>query len=174
MPHAVQEGTQWQSYLFLAYPVFPLAGCHIERKARITRTALVELGCQRSTETRWTDVLTDEMQFVAAQATPMRCSGPWRWFRRSLRTEVGHSRGRLVRLTVMNDGASVNRAELALIPRAAHVSRRYGHGAPSLCCPTRIIDSRGVVVTRDFTPNGPIQASDRRWALHRWFPEAES
>ena len=54
-----------------AHPRFPLPRCHVERKARITGAALVELGLYRGTEAGWTDVLTDEVQFVVAKAAPM-------------------------------------------------------------------------------------------------------
>jgi hypothetical protein len=98
-------------------------------------------------------------------------SGP-RWLRRLLRTKVGHP---LVRGAVMNDGAAIKRAVLALITSAVHVPGRHRNRVPPLYRPARVIHSRGVLITRDFTANGPIQAENgrrvvwRRGVFHGWF-----
>ena len=116
-------------------------------------------------------MLTDQLQFVVAEAAPMGCSGP-PWVRRLLRTKVGHCGAwteTLVRVTVADDGASISGAVLALIPRAVHMPGRHRHRAPSLHRPTRIIYGRCMLITRDFTPNGPIQAGGGGRVLHGGF-----
>ena len=72
-----------------------------------------------------------------------------------------------MRVPVMDDGAAINRAVLALIPSAAKMPGGHRHRAPAFHRPTGIIDRGGVVIARDFTPNGPIQAGDGRRVLQR-------
>lgn len=75
----------------VAHPTLPLARCHVERKASIAGTALVELGRERGTEPGRTDMPTHQVQLVAAQATPMAGHGAWSVRRLTLlRPKVGH------------------------------------------------------------------------------------
>lgn len=131
------------------HPALPLARCHVERKARIRCAALVELGRHGRPEAGWTDMPTHQVQFLMAQAAATGCRSP-EWVRRLtlLRTKVGHCRG----------------ARL-------YMPGRHRHRGPAFDRPAGIIDCWDMLVTRDFTSNGPIQAGDgtamrRRYPLH--------
>lgn len=73
-----------------------------------------------------------------------------------LRARLGCSEAVLVRNAVTDEGAAVNRAELTLIARTRHLPGRHKHRAASLHRPTRIIDGRCMLITRNFTADGPI------------------
>jgi hypothetical protein len=137
----------------LARPVFSPARCHVERKARITRTALVETRSSMGHRDAEDSRADAQVQLVATQATPMGCHGLL-GAGTSAADEGWALWARLVRLAVMDDGSPINRAELTLIPCAVHMSGRHRNRAPSLYRPARIIYGRAVLVTRDFTPNG--------------------
>ena len=68
----------WRLYQLSSPTHGPPTCYHVERKARVTRAALVELGLLRRTEAGWADVLTDQMEFVVAEAAAMDGSGPRR------------------------------------------------------------------------------------------------
>ena len=100
---------------------------------------------------------------LAAASTSFQFSNRRRGSHRELARagtgEKGRRRAlrRLVRdAVVMNDGAAVKRAVLALIPRAIPMPGRHRHGAPAFYCPAWIIDCWRVLATSDFTANRPV------------------
>jgi hypothetical protein len=63
-----------------------------------------------------------------------------------------------MRVAVENDGAAICGAMLTLVMQAVHTSGGDGKGLPPFRAPTLFVSVGRVLVTSDFSTNGPIQA----------------